>query len=181
MHGAIMSIGYKMKRELFLWFVLCSATLVGAASTAQSQTWVCDAEAVVGFDGSSRYRVINFNADRSYILRGDVKPEDLTLDTDRNHPVFNSDDANFAPVSLQQRGQPLVVLCTKHSYSMPNFNSPSEAGNEVNNITCTKTIFYGDRFEVNLNNGRFSHVATGFESDGEGQSWVEVGECRRTM
>lgn len=144
------------------------------SSSAQSQTWVCDVEASVGFDSSRGYLGLNFSANKTYTIRNNINADELTQELQRNHSVFNSSVDWFSPASLQQRGNNAVVLCTRLTHQ-------GFSGGEVTRITCENTGFYGDKFEFNLNTGRFSHVFTGFELISGGQSWVEVGECRRTM
>jgi hypothetical protein len=163
-----------MKLQSLFAIILSVAIWASISSSAQSQTWVCDVEASVGFDSNRGYSGLTFNANKTYTIRNNISPEELTLELQRTHSVFSSTVDWYSPASLQQRGNSAVVLCTKLTHQ-------GFSGGEVTRITCENTGFYGDKFEFNVNTGRFSHVFTGFELVSGGQSWVEVGECRRTM
>jgi|AntAceMinimDraft_1070359.scaffolds.fasta_scaffold24785_2 hypothetical protein len=163
-----------MKRQSLSRTILAITICASISSGAQSQTWVCDVEASVGFDSSRGYLGLNFSTNKTYTIRNNINAEELTQELQRNHSVFNSSVDWFSPASLQQRGNNAVVLCTRLTHQ-------GFSGGEVTRITCENTGYYGDKFEFNINTGRFSHVFTGFELLSEGQSWVEVGECRRTM
>lgn len=163
-----------MQLRRFGCFAALSVALASAASPGKSQTWVCDVEAAIGFDSNRGYQALNFRTNISYTVKANINPNDLTRDFQRNHNVFEADSDIYSPASLQQRGANAVVLCIKLTH-------PGFSGGEVTRVTCENTGHYGDKFEFNLNTGTFSHVFTGFELTGGGQSWVEVGECRRTM
>ena len=164
----------KMKFQSLFGIILTITICAGLSNHAQSQTWVCDVEASVGFDSSRGYSGLTFSTNKTYTIRNNINADDLTQELQRNHSVFNSTVDWYSPAGLQQRGNSAVVLCTKLTHQ-------GFSGGEVTRITCENTGYYGDKFEFNINTGRFSHVFTGFELTGGGQSWVEVGECRRTM
>lgn len=162
-----------MKRKSLSGIFLSIAIWVSVSSDAQSQTWVCDVREAVGFSGEQGYRSLNFTTDRSYIVRAPIIPNDLTFEFQRNHNVFSNAYDDVVPASIQAIGEQVVSLCIMVSYPVTSLVGASTR------ITCEGLS--SDKFVFNLNTGRFSQVYTGFESETRSASWVEVGECRRTM
>ena len=166
--------------SLFPFRFLASIVVVCAfISVASANTWVCEAEKAGGFASERGYQLLDFTAGRRYIIRADISPDDLSFDFQRDHNVFSSSSDNYSPASIQEVGNNVVALCT-----MIKSSSTIVSGVSIGpfaSIACEGIGVYGDLFNLNLNTGRFTQLYNGFESDSGGQSWVEVGECRRTM
>lgn len=159
-----------------LSYVLMYAVLILAANASfgAAQTWICDAQASVGFDRQRGYDAITFRAARSYRIQSGISPEDLTLEDQRGDRVFrHPQDGSLRAASIQSVGENFVSLCIHRSSTTPPF--------PYNTIICEGPLSYGNRFVFNLRTGLFSLVAVGFESDLGTTTWIEVGSCRRIM
>jgi hypothetical protein len=164
-----------MKLQSLPRVILSIAMCASISSAAQSQTWVCDVREAVGFGNDQGYRLLNFPTNRSYIIRAPVSPSDLTMEFQRNHGVFSDTSGDVVPASFQVIGTQMVTLCL-----MITFPETSPMGRSTR-ITCDSAGMSSDKFVFNLNTGRFTQLYSGFESETRSASWVEVGECRRTM
>ena len=158
-----------MKRSYMLMFAV--VILATHANVGAAQTWICDAQASVGFDRQRGYEIVRFRAGSSYRIQSGISPEDLTLEFQRGDRVFlNPQDDFRRAASFQPVGESFVSLCFHYNYT---------TNQAQNHIICERPMAIGTHFEFNLRTGLFSLVQFGFEHDVATQTWIEVGSCRR--
>ena len=159
------------------WFLrslaFCSSLIIILPSAAQSEVWVCDAKSATGFTRENEYRSVNFRTNNSYIIRKGINPNDLTLDYQKNDSIFKNPTETRSAASIQEDSGAFVGLCT--------FLKIPRTGNfpGTTEITCEGLPY--TMFSFDLITGRYTLLMTGWESVGGVNSYVEVGECRRTM
>jgi hypothetical protein len=147
--------------------------LISQAGVATAQTWICDARASAGFDREMNYEVIRFRAGRSYRIRSGIQPQELTWEFERNNRIFQFQNDTLIAASIQEVGHSFTSLC-RHTIS----DGGGVASLAFEWIQCDNPRI-GDSFRFNVHTGLFTLLSHGFESEHGGQSWIEVGECRR--
>ena len=159
------------------WFLrslaFCSSLIIILPSVARSEVWVCDAKSATGFTRENEYRSVNFRTNNSYIIRKGINPNDLSLDFQKNDSIFQNPTETYSAASIQAEGAAFVTLCKFWKIPRSEFYPGSTE------ITCEGTPY--DMFKFNLITGRYTKLMSGWESEGGVNSYVEVGECRRTM
>lgn len=157
----------------FKIMALSTAALVLTAVDADAQTWICDSKALVGFDRESRYEVITFSNRSSYRIEANIDRGRLATSRDKRayDQLIDSEFQSYKPAGLTVVGQTATFFCRLHERGS---NEPTFA---VSSISCDSVTQHLADFTFVLDTGLYSMVNGGFEFGG--QSWVEVGECRR--
>jgi hypothetical protein len=146
------------------YLILSAAALTLSSVVAIADTWICDSKSSVGYDIQRGYELVRFSAGRSYRVKVDIEKEDLSLDYQRSDLVFKESEVVGEPASIQPVGGDFVALCTYWE--------------QFERIVCDGPMPFGGNFTFSLSSGRFSMVQNDYPVNG-GQSWIEVGECRR--
>ena len=145
--------------------------LILSASSLHSKSWVCDAKAATGFSNDSGFKPLTFSTNSRYIIKDNITPDQLTGDLYKENSIFKYSTKTRYPASIKLIGGNTTELCIHNIVALKGFESDK--------ISC-ETIMYGD-FIMNIETGRYSSVGNNFQSSSNGSdSWVEVGECRRT-
>lgn len=154
--------------KLTIYIILGTLQLILSASSLHSKSWVCDAKASTGFANDRGFKPITYSVNERYIIKDNITADELTGDDHEYRDIFRNPTKTRYPASIKKIGQNITELCMHIIYTK-NFVS--------DRILCES--MFGD-FVMNIETGRYSIVSHGFESNYNGASWVEVGECRRT-
>ena len=157
--------------KIFICIILGTLQIIFSASSLHSKSWVCDAKAATGFANDRGFKPITYSVNERYIIKDNITADQLSLEHQRQHRIFNNSTKTRYPASIKKIGGKTTELCI---HIIWNSN-----GYESDKINC-ETMMHGD-FIMNIETGLYSSVLNDFQSSFDGSnSWVEVGECRRT-